>query len=148
VSARDPIPAYVHLLRAKDLIDRACGEPLDVPALARAAFASEAHFIRSFRAAFGVTPHRYLTRRRVERAQELLRETGDSITDISLQVGFRSLGSFSSAFRSLTGESPTGYRAMWRGRGDPAAIPGCHTMMWNRAVSEKPPRRSGDSVAA
>jgi AraC-like DNA-binding protein len=147
VSARDPIPAYVHLLRAKDLIDRAYGEPLDVPALARVAFASQAHFIRSFRAAFGATPHRYLTRRRVERAQELLRETGDSVTDISLQVGFRSLGSFSSAFRSLTGQSPSGYRAAWRGR-DPAAIPGCHTLMWNRALSEKPPRPGGDSVAA
>jgi transcriptional regulator GlxA family with amidase domain len=145
--ARDPIPAYVHLLRAKDLIGRAYGEPLDVPALARTAFASEAHFIRSFRAAFGETPHRCLQRCRVERAQELLRETDASVTEISLEVGFRSLGSFSSVFRSLTGESPSGYRAAWRLRRDPAAVPRCHAMMWNRAVSEKPLRPGGDSVA-
>jgi transcriptional regulator GlxA family with amidase domain len=145
--ARDPIPAYVHLLRAKDLIDRAYGEPLDVPALARAAFASEAHFIRSFRAAFGETPHRYLQRRRVERAKELLRSTGDSVTEISLAVGFRSLGSFSTTFRELAGASPSEYRASWRERGVPA-VPGCHTLMWNRAVSEKPDGAGGASVAA
>ena len=145
--ARDPIPSYVHLLRAKDLIDRAYGEPLDVPALARTAFASEAHFIRSFRAAFGETPHRYLLRRRVERAKELLRETNDSVTEISLDVGFRSLGSFSSAFRAIAGESPSGYRAGWRERGTPA-VPACHTLMWNRAVSEKPPAPGGATVAA
>jgi AraC-like DNA-binding protein len=145
--ARDPIPAYVHLLRAKDLIDRAYGEPLDVPALARAAFASDAHFIRSFRRAFGETPHRYLTRRRVERAKELLRGTDATVTEISLQVGFRSLGSFSTAFRSLTGEAPSRYRAAWRERGAPA-VPGCHTLMWDRAVLEKTPRPGGDSVAA
>ena len=116
----DPIPAYVHLLRAKDLIDRAYGEPLEVRTLAREAFASEAHFIRSFRAAFGETPHRYLQRRRVERAQELLRATGDSVTEISLAVGFRSLGSFSTTFRQLTGASPSGYRAACAGcAGDP-----------------------------
>jgi AraC-like DNA-binding protein len=146
--ARDPIPAYVHLLRARDLIDRAYGEPLDVPALARAAFASEAHFIRSFRAAFGETPHRCLQKRRVERAQELLREGDATVTEISLAVGFRSLGSFSSAFRALTGESPSGYRAAWRERSDPAVVPRCHTMMWNRAVSEKPERPGRNSVAA
>ena len=145
MSARDPIPAYVHLLRAKDLIDRAYGESLDVPALARTAFASEAHFIRSFRAAFGETPHRCLQRCRVERAQELLRETDETVTEISLRVGFRSLGSFSSAFRSLTGESPREYRAA---REPAAAVPGCHTLMWNRAVSEKPPGPSGATVTA
>jgi AraC-like DNA-binding protein len=144
--ARDPIPAYVHLLRARDLIDRAYGEPLDVRALAREAFASEAHFIRSFRAAFGETPHRCLQRRRVERAKELLRATDESVTEISLRVGFRSLGSFSSTFRALVGESPSGYRADWRARGEPA-VPYCHTLMWDRAVSEKPDGPGGASVA-
>ena len=76
----DPVPAYVHLLRAKDLIDRAYGEPLDIPVLARVAVASPKHFIRSFRRAFGETPHRYLLRRRIERAKELLRETDASVT--------------------------------------------------------------------
>jgi transcriptional regulator GlxA family with amidase domain len=147
LSARDPIPAYVHLLRAKDLMDRSFGEPLDVRALAREAFASEAHFIRSFRSAFGDTPHRYLTRRRVERAKELLRATDDPVTEISLCVGFRSLGTFSRTFRALVGESPSGYRAAWRARGEPA-VPFCHTLMWDRAVPEKPDGPGGASVAA
>ena len=144
---RDPIPAYVHLLRARDLIDRAYGEPLDVAALAREAFASEAHFIRSFRAAFGETPHRCLQRRRIERAKELLRATDETITEVSLSVGFRSLGTFSRTFRELTGESPSGYRAAWRARGAPA-VPACHTLMWDRAVPEKPDGAGGASVAA
>jgi AraC-like DNA-binding protein len=147
VPARDPIPAYVHLLRAKDLIDRAYGEPLDVPSLAQEAFASEAHFIRSFRAAFGETPHRCLQRRRVERAKELLRATDDTVTEISLAVGFRSLGTFSRTFHALAGRSPSAYRAAWRERGEPA-VPGCHTLMWDSAVPEKPERAGGASVAA
>jgi AraC-like DNA-binding protein len=98
---RDPIPVYVHLRRAKDLIDRDFAQPLDVPALAHAAHASRAHFVRSFKKAFGETPHRYLLRRRIERAKELLRNTPLSVTEVSLAVGFRSLGSFSTAFRQL-----------------------------------------------
>jgi transcriptional regulator GlxA family with amidase domain len=133
VSARDPVPAYVHLLRAKDLIDRSYGEPLDVPALASAAFVSPKHFIRSFRAAFGETPHRYLLRRRLERAQELLRATDASVTEISLEVGFRSLGSFSTAFRAHAGDAPSRYRAAWRER-EPPAVPACHTLMWTRST--------------
>jgi AraC-like DNA-binding protein len=148
---RDPIPAYVHLLRAKDLIDRSYGETLDVPALAQAAFASPKHFIRSFRRAFGETPHQYLRRRRVERAQELLRATDASVTEVSLEVGFRSLGSFSTAFRALAGEAPSRYRASWRERAAPG-VPGCHTLMWTgpaeRALFEKREGPRGDSVAA
>ena len=151
MSARDPIPAYVHLLRAKDLIDRAYGDPLDIAALASVAFASPKHFIRSFRRAFGETPHRYLLRRRIERASELLRETDASVTEISLEVGFRSLGSFSTAFRTLVGEPPSRYRAAWREREQPA-VPACHTLMWTRpaegALFEKRPAPPADSVAA
>jgi AraC-like DNA-binding protein len=119
---RDPIPVYVHLRRAKDLIDRDFAAPLDVPALAREAHASRAHFVRSFKRAFGETPHRYLLRRRIERAKELLRNTPLSVTEVSLAVGFRSLGSFSSAFRQLVGESPSAYAPL--AAGSAAADPG------------------------
>ena len=87
------------LLRARDAMDRAYAEPLDIPALARIAHVSEAHFIRTFRATFGETPHRYLQRRRVERSMFLLRETDRSVTEICLDVGFTSLGTFSRTFR-------------------------------------------------
>src|SRR6185503_5001462 len=87
------------LLRARDAMDRAYAEPLDVRTIAAVAHVSEAHFIRSFRAVFGETPHRYLQRRRVERSMFLLRETDRSITDICFDVGFMSLGTFSRTFR-------------------------------------------------
>jgi AraC-like DNA-binding protein len=129
------IPSYLYLLRAKDLMDRDYAQPLDVPALAHAAFASPAHFARAFKRAFGETPHQYLLRRRVERAKDLLRATDDSVTEVSLSVGFRSLGSFSTAFRSIVGETPSGYRARWRANGRGPAIPACFTLMWRRPSS-------------
>jgi len=99
------------LLRARDAMDRAYAEPLDVPAVAAVAHLSEAHFIRSFRTVFGETPHRYLQRRRVERSMFLLRETDRSITDICFDVGFTSRGTFSRTFREIVGEAPSDYRA-------------------------------------
>jgi AraC-like DNA-binding protein len=119
------------LLRARDAMDRAYAQPLDVGALARIAFMSEAHFIRSFRATFGETPHRYLQRRRVERSLFLLRETERTITDICFDVGFSSLGTFSRTFRDIMGESPTAYRRRARSR----AVPTCFTMAWSRPSS-------------
>src|ERR1700741_4852528 len=98
------------LLRARDATDRAYAEPLDVRAVAAVAHASPAHFIRSFRAVFGETPHRYLQRRRVERSMFLLRETDRSVTDICFDVGFTSLGTFSRTFTRIVGETPSGYR--------------------------------------
>src|SRR5260370_1423100 len=98
------------MLRARDAMDRTYAEPLDVPALARIAIVSEAHFIRTFKATFGETPHRYLQRRRVERSLYYLRETDRSVTDICLDVGFGSLGTFSRTFREIMGESPSDYR--------------------------------------
>jgi AraC-like DNA-binding protein len=98
------------LLRARDAMDRAYAEPLDVRAVAAVAHISEAHFIRTFRAVFGETPHRYLQRRRVERSMFLLRETDRSVTDICLDVGFTSLGTFSRTFREIVGEAPSEYR--------------------------------------
>jgi AraC-like DNA-binding protein len=98
------------LLRARDAMDRAYAEPLDVRAVAAVAYISPAHFIRTFRAVFGETPHRYLQRRRVERSMFLLRETDRSVTEICFDVGFTSLGTFSRTFRKIVGETPSGYR--------------------------------------
>jgi transcriptional regulator GlxA family with amidase domain len=119
------------MLRARDAMDRAYAEPLDVPALAQIANVSEAHLIRTFRAAFGETPHRYLQRRRVERAMFLLRATDRSVTDICLDVGFNSLGTFSRSFQAIVGESPTTYRE----RGPIMAVPNCFAMAWTRPSS-------------
>jgi AraC-like DNA-binding protein len=116
------------LLRARDAMDRAYAEPLDVAAVARVAHVSPAHFIRSFRAVFGETPHRYLQRRRVERSMFLLRETERSVTDICLDVGFTSLGTFSRMFRLVVGETPSAYRA---GHG-PVVAPNCVQLMGMR----------------
>ena len=118
------------LLRARDAMDRSYAQPLDVPALARIACVSEAHFIRTFRATFGETPHRYLQRRRVERSMWLLRETDRRVTDVCLDVGFTSLGTFSRTFRRIVGQSPVAYR---RGTAPaPGAVPACFTMAWAR----------------
>jgi AraC-like DNA-binding protein len=116
------------MLRARDAMDRAYAEPLDVRAVAAVAHVSEAHFIRSFRTVFGETPHRYLQRRRVERAMFLLRESGRSVTDICLDVGFTSLGTFSRTFREIVGETPSGYRD---GHG-PIVAPNCFQMAATR----------------
>ena len=119
------------MLRSRDAIDRAYAQPLDVAALASVASVSEAHYIRTFRATFGETPHRYLQRRRVERAMFLLRESERSITDICFEVGFSSLGRFSRTFRDIVGENPTDYRA----RGVVVNAPTCFTMSWMRPSS-------------
>lgn len=119
------------LLRARDAMDRRYAEPLDVSTLARIAYVSEAHFIRTFRATFGETPNRYLQRRRVERAMFLLRSTERSVTDICMSVGFSSLGTFSRVFRDVVGESPSVYRP----RGPLPPVPSCFAMAWLRPSS-------------
>jgi AraC-like DNA-binding protein len=123
--SRDVEDLNRRLLRARDAMDRAYAEPLDVRTVAAVANVSEAHFIRSFRAVFGETPHRYLQRRRVERSMFLLRETDRSITDICFDVGFMSLGTFSRTFREIIGETPSSYR---EGHG-PMVPPNC-IQMW------------------
>lgn len=119
------------LLRARDAMDCAYAQPLDIPALARIACVSEAHFIRTFRATFGETPHRYLQRRRVERSMFMLRETNRSVTDICYDAGFGSLGTFSRTFREIMGESPSQYRT----RAQRTAAPTCFTKAWLRPSS-------------
>ena len=120
------------MLRARDAMDRDYARALDIPALARIAYVSEAHFIRTFRATFGETPHRYLQRRRVERAMFLLRETERSVSEICLDVGFTSLGTFTRTFRAIVGEPPTTYR--WRAK-DLRAVPACFAKAWTRPSS-------------
>jgi AraC-like DNA-binding protein len=119
-------------MRAKDLVDRRYAEPLDVPALARAARLSPAHFSREFRRAFGETPHRYLLTRRLERAADLLRTTDRSVADICMTVGLRSVGSFTTSFGRMFGATPTAYRATHPPAADRARIPSCVLRAWGR----------------
>ncbi|MDQ1036206.1 AraC-like DNA-binding protein [Streptomyces sp. V3I8] len=122
----------VRLRRARDRMDREYAGPLDVPMLARTALMSPGHFQRSFRAAFGETPYGYLMTRRMERAKALLRRGDLSVTEVCFAVGCTSLGSFSSRFTELVGETPSAYRA--RSHEPGAAIPACVAKMYTRPV--------------
>jgi AraC-like DNA-binding protein len=126
----------VRLRRARDVINRDYAEPLDVPALARVALMSPGHFSRSFRAAFGETPYSYLMTRRIERAKALLRRGDMSVTEVCFAVGCTSLGSFSSRFTELVGESPSAYRA--RDHHELAAVPSCYAKIYLRPVRRHP----------
>jgi transcriptional regulator GlxA family with amidase domain len=130
----------VRLRQARDQMDRDYALPLDVPALARTALMSPGHFSRSFRAAFGETPYSYLMTRRIERAKALLRRGDLSVTEVCFEVGCVSLGSFSTRFTELVGESPSAYRA--RRHDDGAAIPPCVAKIQTRPV------RNGESKCA
>ena len=126
------------LLRARDAMDRSYADALDIEALADSVHLSRAHFIRSFKDTFGETPHRYLQRRRLERAMALLRDTNRPVTEICLDVGFTSLGSFSRTFHEIVGTSPRAYRE--RERKAPhatvrAGVPGCVVAAWDRPSS-------------
>jgi len=136
----------VHLRRARDHIDRHFAEPLDVDRIAAVAGVSKYHFIRCFRMTYGETPMRYLTRRRLERAQDLLRTANLTVTEICMLVGFSSLGSFSAKFSELVGESPTAYRNRYARAGVPH-IPGCYLFMGTVEQSSRSRRlTSGDTV--
>lgn len=158
-----PVPEelLVHLRRARDLADRHYAEPLDLDSLAATAGVSKFHFLRCFSATYGKTPALYLAERRMERAQDLLRATNLTVTEVCLLVGYSSLGSFSTKFHQLVGVTPSAYQAHFAHQGVPH-IPGCFVFMHglsarrpdapigadlsagqNRAISEK--RRSGGS---
>lgn len=113
----------IRLRKARDRIDRDYAQPLDVPTLARDAHMSVGHFQRAFKEAFGETPYSWLMTRRIERAMALLRNTDQSVTDVCMQVGCTSLGSFSSRFTELVGETPSAYRA--RPHEELRGVPGC-----------------------
>jgi transcriptional regulator GlxA family with amidase domain len=117
-------------------MDREYANPLDVPAVARGALMSTGHFARSFRAAFGETPYSYLMTRRIERAKALLRRGDLSVTDVCFAVGCSSLGSFSTRFTELVGESPSAYRA--RAHEELSAIPACFAKIMTRPVRSAP----------
>jgi AraC-like DNA-binding protein len=116
-----------HLRRARDLMDREYAKPLNVPAMARAALMSPSHFARQFRAAYGETPYSYLMTRRIERAQALLRRGDLSVTEVCMEVGCTSLGSFSARFTEIVGESPSAYRT--RSHSAMAAVPPCYSKL-------------------
>ncbi|WP_282696906.1 helix-turn-helix transcriptional regulator [Streptomyces sp. CC208A] len=132
-----PLDDLRRLRRARDQMDREYAQPLDVAALARTALMSTGHFARSFRAAFGETPYGYLMTRRIERAKALLRRGDLSVTDVCMEVGCTSLGSFSSRFTQLVGETPSAYRA--RVHGADEGLPACVAKVVTR------PGRNGEA---
>lgn len=127
-SSRVPGDLLVHLRRARDFADRHYAEALDIDTLSSAAGVSKYHFIRCFASVYGKTPARYLCERRIERAQDLLRATNLTVTEICYMVGFASLGSFSTRFTDLVGVSPSAYQAKYAAEGAPM-IPGCYVFM-------------------
>jgi AraC-like DNA-binding protein len=143
-----PEHLLAHLRRAHDEVDRHYAEPLDLHRLAAAAGVSKYHFLRCFDAVYGRTPAVYLAERRVERAQDLLRATNLTVTEVCMLVGYSSLGSFSTRFRRLVGVTPSEYQASFATTGAPR-IPGCFVFMRGLAdrrppagefaTSEKPP---------
>jgi AraC-like DNA-binding protein len=139
-----PVAPVRHLLRAKDLIDARYRDRLDVPALARAARLSDAHFSREFKQAFGHTPHQYLLMRRMERAASLLRTTDRPIAEVCHAVGLRSLGSFTTSFTRTFELSPAAYRAAHPAARTRARVPSCLLM----ALAPPPSSRFGEDSSA
>jgi AraC-like DNA-binding protein len=138
---RAPGDILVHLRRARDRVDRDYAQPLDLDDLARTAGISKYHFHRLFTATYGVTPAAYLSRRRIERAQDLLRATNLTVTEVCYAVGFSSLGSFSARFRAVVGEGPREFQRRWGAQAP--RIPGCFVLMWGLAEQ----RASGEDSA-
>jgi AraC-like DNA-binding protein len=140
------IAEVAHLRRARDLLDREYARPLDVPAMARAALMSPSLFSRRFRELYGETPYGYLQTRRVERAMALLRGGRLSVTEVCMEVGFTSLGSFSATFTRLTGQPPSAYKA--RDHSRLAPVPPCMTRAWARPGWIAEPCRIGEAFPA
>ena len=146
---RVPGDVLVHLRRARDFADRHYAQSLSLSEIAGVAGLSKFHFLRLFRATYGITPMEYVSRRRIERAQDLLRATNLTVTEVCFAVGFSSLGSFSSRFRRLVGESASVFQKRYAD-GAPH-IPGCVVFMWglaernqsHSAIEEKPPNPPG-----
>ena len=136
------------LRRVRDHIDRSFAMPITLSDLSALSGMSRFHLVRAFRAAYGETPIRYLSRRRIERAQDLLRYANLTVTEICMAVGYTSLGSFSSRFSELVGESPAAYQRRWAGRAP--HIPGCYLFMHGvvQQSGRRPPAAGGHSVTS
>jgi AraC-like DNA-binding protein len=143
---RVPGDVLVHLRRARDRVDRDYAQPLDLDDLARTAGISKYHFHRLFTATYGVTPAAYLSRRRIERAQDLLRATNLTVTEVCWAVGFSSLGSFSARFRAVVGEGPREFQRRWGAQAP--RIPGCFVLMWGLAEQHVGTEGSADGSAS
>lgn len=147
---RAPGDVLVHLRRARDHVDRHYAEPLDLEVMSRAAGLSKFHFHRLFAATYGVTPGAYVSQRRVERAQDLLRATTLSVTEVCHAVGFTSIGSFSSRFKEIVGETPRAFQQRWGAKAP--RIPGCYVLMWGlaerRTAEEAGPGADAESASA
>lgn len=143
---RAPGDLLVHLRRARDYADRHYAEPVDLAVLARVAGLSKFHFQRLFTATYGMSPAAHVSLRRVERAQDLLRSTNLTVTEVCHAVGFSSLGSFSSRFRELVGETPSDFQRRWSARGAPR-IPGCFVFMWGLAERQPPATGTGSQAS-
>lgn len=140
---RVPGDILVHLRRARDHVDRHYAEPLDLATIAAVAGLSKFHFHRLFAATYGRSPAAYLSERRIERAQDLLRATNLTVTEICHAVGFASLGSFSSTFRRIVGETPSDFQRRYAD-GAPH-IPGCFVFM--RGLTERSARQEKPASA-
>jgi AraC-like DNA-binding protein len=130
--------------RVRDHLDRHYAEPITLATLTDISGISRFHLIRTFRTAYGDTPISYLSRRRIARAQDLLRYANLTVTEVCFAVGFSSPGSFSSRFSALVGESPAAYQRRYAHTAP--HIPGCHLFMHGvlrqpKAIGEK--RHSG-----
>lgn len=132
------------MLRVRDTMDRHYAEPLDLRSLAQVAHLSPSHVVRRFKAVFGETPHQYLYRRRIERAQWLLRSSDRSVARIAIEVGYSSVGTFTRTFSRLVGETPLRHRA----RGPVAPAPSCVIRAWTRPVEESDFGEDGSATNA
>ncbi|MHB1584032.1 MAG: helix-turn-helix domain-containing protein [Acidimicrobiales bacterium] len=139
--------ALVALRRARDTIDRRYAEVVPIAELAAGTGYSTGQFIRAFEACYGETPGRYRTRRRVERACELLRSVDLTVTEVCLEVGFRSSGSFSTRFAEVVGCTPSAYQREAARRGGAAPIPGCFALMWRTGLPSRVPPPGNSAIS-
>ena len=125
------------LNRAREFIDLCYDLPLNLDEISSKACFSRFHFLRLFRQAFDKTPHQYLVERRIEKAKELLRAPHLSVTDVCFEVGFQSLGSFSSLFHKTVGHPPITYRQQARqSQSARRQVPGCFLVMYKLETAD------------